>query len=103
MKLFYFRSPVGNFGDDLNPFLWGKLIKRLFERNDDGCTFVGIGTILDERLDDIPGKKLIFGSGISSQARLPKRQDDLDIRFVRGPISSAALSHCKWISDPGIL
>ena len=61
MKLYYFKDPNGNFGDDLNPWLWKKLIPSLFDENEDEL-FVGIGTLLNHRLPERPIKH-IFGSG----------------------------------------
>ena len=30
MKLFYYKDPTGNFGDDLNPWIWYSLAPELF-------------------------------------------------------------------------
>lgn len=43
MKLFYYE-PGNNFGDQLNPWLWQKLIPGILD-NDETNTFVGIGTL----------------------------------------------------------
>ena len=43
MKLFYFRSSYGNFGDDINPYIWTKLIPDVIDGDDDAI-FLGIGT-----------------------------------------------------------
>lgn len=43
MKLYYGRVPEGNFGDDLNPYLWTKLFPNPIEQYyDDETLFVGI-------------------------------------------------------------
>lgn len=61
MKLHYFKDPQGNFGDDLNPWLWPRVAPGLLD--DDGCElFVGIGTLLNHRLPSAPVKH-VFGSG----------------------------------------
>ena len=49
MKLFYYQDPGGNFGDDLNAWLWPRLIPELLD-GDEGSLFVGIGSILDRRI-----------------------------------------------------
>ena len=49
MKLYYYKSPKGNFGDDLNPWLWNRLRPELFSENSD-ILFVGIGTLINHRL-----------------------------------------------------
>ena len=61
MKIYYFKDPGGNFGDDLNPWLWNQLLPGFFN-DDDAEIFVGIGTLLNHRLPDKPIKH-IFGSG----------------------------------------
>lgn len=61
MKLHYFRDPHGNFGDDLNPWLWPRIAPDLLD-NDAGELFVGIGTLLNHRLPSAPLKH-VFGSG----------------------------------------
>ena len=43
MKLHYFRSPHGNFGDDLNAWLWPELMPDVWDDGRDGITFVGAG------------------------------------------------------------
>ena len=34
MKIYYFKDPVGNFGDDLNSWLWDTLIPGYFDSDD---------------------------------------------------------------------
>ena len=38
MKLHYFHSPHGNFGDDLNGWLWPKLLPGLWDEGEDDIT-----------------------------------------------------------------
>jgi succinoglycan biosynthesis protein ExoV len=102
MKLFYHQAAGGNFGDDLNGFLWPQLLGRSLDQSGD-VTLVAIGSILDTRLDSISGRKIIFGTGIASQRRLPAIGKNYDIRFVRGPVSAHAIGRdCPWISDSAI-
>ncbi len=61
MKLHYFKDPQGNFGDDLNPWLWERLLPGFFD-DDENELFVGIGTLINHRLPTPPIKH-IFGSG----------------------------------------
>jgi succinoglycan biosynthesis protein ExoV len=61
MKLYYFKDPHGNFGDDLNPWLWNQLIPDLLDDVADE-TLVGIGTLLNHRLPRT-GRLHIMGSG----------------------------------------
>jgi succinoglycan biosynthesis protein ExoV len=91
MRLEYYASGVGNFGDDLNPWLWPKIFPGLFERGDDGLHFIGIGSILDDRYSSIPGLKIVFGTGARSRATIPKIDHTWGIRFVRGPLTALSL------------
>ena len=63
MKLYYFSDQNGNFGDDLNPWLWPKLIPEITTAEDDDSWFVGIGTLLNHRLP-ATGDLHIMGSGV---------------------------------------
>ena len=63
MKLYYYRATQGNFGDDLNSWLWEELAPGRWSDEDDGELFCGIGTIIG---NDMPQAKRIrvFSSGI---------------------------------------
>lgn len=103
MRLFYFKSDIGNFGDDLNPWLWNKVFPNFFDcysRN----YFVGIGSIIDERLIPLQ-KKIIFGSGVRGINKAPKIDNSWEIHAVRGNLSASCLDiPLKFaISDPAIL
>ncbi|GAA0535965.1 succinoglycan biosynthesis protein ExoV [Rhizomicrobium palustre] len=118
MKLFYCDVPYGNFGDDLNMFLWPKLLpgafdgsvrfwpqeKKVVDRDDPADTlFVGIGTLL---IDKMPagGHKLVFGSG-TGKTNHPAIDSRWDIQCVRGPLTAEALGldPAMAIADPAIL
>jgi len=104
MKLYYFKRPQGNFGDDLNPWLFSRLIPEM-----DGLRtadwLVGIGTILDNRLDKITGTKVILGSGVRVGDWDYVPRSDWDIIAVRGTLSTRKLGIDDSLacSDPGIL
>ena len=61
MKLHYFKAPNGNFGDDLNPWIWNRLAPDLLD-GDPATLFVGIGTLLN---DQLPSARhtVVFGTG----------------------------------------
>lgn len=118
MKLFYCDVPHGNFGDDLNTFLWPKLLPDAFDgtvkfwpqepkvvdRDDPAdILFVGIGTLL---IDKIPrgGHKLVFGSG-TGKSNHPTIDSNWDIQCVRGPLTAQILGLAPEmaIADPAIL
>ena len=103
MKLFYYRSNIPNFGDDLNEWLWPKVFPNLFNE-DFSCLFVGIGTILDDRIPK-EAFKIVFGSGVRNPARPPKIDAKWDIRALRGKLSARVLNVDEKvaITDPGIL
>lgn len=104
MNLYYFKRPEGNFGDDLNPWLWSRLLPDMDQLDvADWC--VGIGTILDPRLDELRGTKLILGSGVRVRGWSPALRDDWKIGFVRGLLSSEALGidPALAICDPALL
>ena len=105
MKYLYFKSEKGNFGDDLNPWLWPKLFddKNLVDEN---AYLLGIGSILhpqNQKLAKITtNKKIIFGTGVrpSNNYQNLIMDETWDIRFLRGPYSSRALGNGhEYISD----
>lgn len=91
MKLFYysFRKGITNFGDDLNPWLWDRLIPGLLDNNPDSI-FVGIGTLLNNY---VPKARhiAVFGSGVGYGKDLPKIGRTWHIYCLRGPLSAQAL------------
>jgi len=88
MRLHYCRTPRGNFGDDLNPWLWPRLAPGLLD-DDDGVDFVGIGTLLNDSLRRGP-RRVVFSSG-AGYGRPPRLDDAWTISCVRGPLTAAAL------------
>lgn len=88
MKLFYYQDPEGNFGDDLNAWLWPRLIPDLLD-DDDGTLFVAIGSILDRRIPQEP-QKIVFGTGVG-YGLLPVLGERWQIWCVRGPLTARAL------------
>jgi succinoglycan biosynthesis protein ExoV len=89
MRLHYYKDPQGNFGDDLNPWLWPRLIPHLLDDNSNEL-FVGIGTLLNDTLPVAPVTH-IFGSGVGYGKRLPVVDERFVIHALRGPLSAAAL------------
>ena len=91
MKLFYFEAPGGlrNFGDDLNPWLWERILPGLLDE-DDSVMFVGLGTLLNDKLPRA-AQTVVFGSGVGYGAGLPVVDDSWTVYCVRGPLSAKAL------------
>ncbi|HDZ14162.1 hypothetical protein LCGC14_0796160 [marine sediment metagenome] len=105
MNFLYFKSDKGNFGDDLNPWLWPKIFKSDLNKYEDSY-FLGIGSILhaqNKNLDSITDKrKIVFGTGIrpANNYRNLKIDSTWDIRFLRGPLSAQALGNQhEYITD----
>ncbi len=105
MYLYYSRSSNHNVGDDLNPYLWPHFFGA--DAFDDGMdrVFVGIGSVLEPRLNKRNVLRIVFGSGARSARTVPDiRRGDWDIGFVRGPRTARALgADIPYISDPAIL
>lgn len=90
MKLHYWPQ-APNFGDQLNPWLWNKLLPGYFDDCDDQM-FVGIGTLLNSELDKYKDRtKIVFGSGVGYANLPPKVDEKWKIYFVRGPQSAKVL------------
>jgi len=89
MKLFYYKDEIGNFGDDLNPWLWDQIASDLLDENDSEV-FVGIGTLLNHRLPIKPTKH-IFGSGVG-YGEVPVVDDSWKIHALRGPFTAKELN-----------
>jgi succinoglycan biosynthesis protein ExoV len=102
VKLFYYEDPGGNFGDDLNAWLWPRLIPELLD-GDDSTLFVGIGSILDRRIPQGP-RKIVFGTGVG-YGLLPVLNEEWQICCVRGPLTARALGLPPGVAvtDPAAL
>lgn len=115
MKVIYFQDPQGNFGDELNRWLWPRIFgeavtgfghhgkETSLENNAEELLFYGIGTILDDRIPQQP-EKIIFGSGFGYGEK-PHQLNDFNIFFVRGKWTAKALGidPGKALTDPAIL
>ncbi len=90
MRLQYCINENGNFGDDLNAWLWPQLIPELLEKKDNNY-LIGIGTILSHQQDSIPseGKKIVFSSGTGYKVDA-KIDETWDIIGVRGKKTAQA-------------
>ena len=103
MQIFYHKTISGNFGDDLNGWIWPKIFPEINEKASD-VIFVGFETIFDNRLNIFKKRIVVFGTGIRSISNLPVIDKKWKIRFLRGPISSLVLKslrglNCRYITD----
>ena len=90
MKLHYCKTPLGNFGDDLNTWLWPTLLGDSFFNSDEDSLFLGVGTILNKKIPKEP-EKIVLGTGTGYQ-RPPKVDGKFSIYSVRGPLTARALN-----------
>lgn len=96
MKLYYYKDYRGNFGDDLNPWLWSKLLPEFFD-DDERTIFVGIGTLLNSLLPR-EAHKVVFSTGVGYLEPPPPVDDSWRIFCVRGPLSAARLGVDKSLA-----
>jgi hypothetical protein len=103
VKVFFHHAPGGNVGDDLNADLWRRLIPELDELAT-ADWLIGIGTILDERVNALPGRKIVMGSGVRPNGT-GHLDGDIRIAAVRGFLSAQRLGLDRALAacDPGFL
>lgn len=115
MKLYYFQSEGGNFGDDLNLWLWPKLLDQPFggychhsvedqptnEREE--ALFLGIGTLLNTTVPEDP-VKFVFGTG-AGYGPPPVVNERWRFFCVRGPLTAKRLGLPPELAatDPAVL
>ena len=102
MKLFYYKDPKGNFGDDLNPWLFNNICPDLLDNNSDDL-LIGVGTLLNHRVRKNAAIS-VFGSGFG-YGELPETYTNWHFYCVRGPRTAAAfgLDASLAITDPAVL
>lgn len=89
MKLYYYVDTRGNFGDDLNPWLWPKLLPGIIDE-DESELFVGVGTLLNNNVPRAPSK-VVFGSGVGYGTAPPLIDATWKFYCVRGPLTAKCL------------
>jgi succinoglycan biosynthesis protein ExoV len=106
MKITYFQGKEPNFGDSLNPWMWPKLIPDFFD-DDEKTVFLGIGSIIGERLFKDEVRKVVFGAAFVPEyhTRPSISHSSWDIYFVRGPRTARMLDIPAelGLGDPAIL
>ena len=106
VELIYHKNKYGNFGDDLNDWMWDKYFPGLFDGKPD-IAVIGIGTLLGTgaiRATPLAKKRIVFGTG-SGYSSIHELDATWDVRFVRGPRTAKmfGLNSSKAITDPAIL
>lgn len=115
MRLYFHKDPLGNVGDDLNPWLWPRVFPGLLGgevfhnpvQRDALATstplFVGIGTLLNQ---SIPAEnpKIVFGSGVG-YGTPPTIDQTWEFISVRGPLTAKKLGLPPDLAivDPAVL
>ena len=111
MKIHQIGNVNGNFGDELNGWMWRELYPELFDGNshsddDDGIDFIGIGTILDRQLPT-RGLNVVLGSGTGYAPPPDIRANPAQwcVYGVRGPLTAELLDLPREavLTDPAIL
>ncbi|MEO1298048.1 MAG: polysaccharide pyruvyl transferase family protein, partial [Cyanobacteria bacterium J06636_16] len=109
MKIFYYqrRDRIANFGDELNTWLWQKLLPKAIVQADD-AVLVGLGTLLNHLLPKRLGKTgpvFIFSTGAGYEKPLASIPDHWQLYCVRGPLTAERLHLAAdlAITDGGIL
>lgn len=104
MKLYYYAGYVPNFGDELNTWLWPQLLPEVIADGDAGELFLGIGSILSNRVPTAP-KKHVLGSGFGGYRPKPEIDGNWNFYFVRGPRTAEVLGldDTLAITDAAIL
>ncbi|TPW18559.1 MAG: Polysaccharide pyruvyl transferase [Halothiobacillaceae bacterium] len=110
MKLYYYRDPNGNFGDDLNAWMWSKILSRdLADYHGHDDTFLGIGTLLSDGFLKQYGNKpkIIFGTGAGygTTYSVAEEVKKANIYCVRGPLTALHfnLPQSKVVTDGALL
>lgn len=91
MKLYYYKE--NNFGDQLNPWLWNKILPNYFDE-DTNIGFLGIGTLINNTYIGKLNRsqfKIIFSSGVGYGKDEIKLDHSYKIYCVRGPLSAQKL------------
>ena len=104
MKVYYHKTAGGNVGDDMNAVLWQRIVPGLEELTP-AEWLVGAGTIIDLRLNALPGRKIVMGSGFRWGAGQDFLRDDIHFAAVRGfgTAECCGLAPEFAVCDPGFL
>jgi succinoglycan biosynthesis protein ExoV len=93
VKLIYYKDPKGNFGDDLNPWLWERLVPGMVDDDPDHL-LLGLGTILEPWFDkdlDPAAIKIVVGSGAGMSVPALALDPSWKVYCVRGPLTASYL------------
>ena len=91
MKILQFQGKHPNFGDELNTWLWPKLLPNFFDE-DESTEFIGIGSTIGDA-PKTAARKVVCGAGyVSAYHERPDiTHGEWDVAFVRGPRTANTL------------
>ena len=96
----------GNFGDDINEWMWRELLGNNIIYDDPSCVYFGAGSLLNQAAaDQFQNRKVtVIGSGFG-YGKLPTPGNNWTVLFVRGPVTAKILGVDKslGIGDSVIL
>src|SRR5262245_15359954 len=89
MRLHYYRATPANFGDDLNDYLWSRLLPANFFDSNADVLFLGVGTLLNRHLPQ-NRRFWVLGTG-AGYGDPPAHLSRFKIFALRGPRTAQAL------------
>ena len=103
MIFYYHDDEHNNFGDELNRWLWPKLVPDHILNAESDATVYGIGTVLHDGIAEQP-RKVLLGAG-TGYGSPPDIDDTYTVYCVRGPLTAQRLGLGSGAAcvDPAIL
>lgn len=103
MKMYYYKGVPPNFGDELNQWMWPRLLPDFFDERSERI-FLGIGSILFD-FHSPASRKIVFGAGYGGYTAPPRIDESWEIYFVRGPVTARAIgiNAALGVGDAAIL
>ena len=91
MRLYYYKDPHGNFGDDLNEWLWERLLPGRLDPTSD-TWLCAIGTLIGPAMPPAARRWIVFSSGAGyGPPPADFRGSRWRIACVRGPLTARVL------------
>jgi succinoglycan biosynthesis protein ExoV len=91
MKLYYYSAPKGNVGDDLNPWLWPKVLGDDVLSNNDDHLLIGIGTLLNHKIP-MARDYTVLTSGVGYGDLPDLKTGNWHFVAIRGSLTKQALN-----------
>jgi succinoglycan biosynthesis protein ExoV len=102
MRIARWQGPP-NYGDDLNSYIWPKVLHARTPDYLPNALFHGIGSILGARMP-YASHHIVFGAGAGYQGAPDFGATPSYVYFVRGPLTACLMAaDPRFITDPGIL